>query len=217
LRYSEEEYVQTVDVLVRLLVDLVRIGDKGALWYLLPLANAGKERPLTIASLNYDLAIEYACALAGVPCTTGIESWERTAEFPKPEAGIDLLKLHGSINWEYRQSVWRRSGIPEDKVVSISTGEVVEPRFPDIVPAVIFGSGNKLTATGPFLSLLATFAQRLEEHDLLLVCGYSFQDMHINAYSRPSRPRIPAQVGRLFQVHSATHHDEKRFSYSSLS
>jgi len=198
LRYSEEEYVQTVDVLVRLLVDLVRIGDKGALWYLLPLANAGKACPLTIASLNYDLAIEYACALAGVPCTTGIESWERTAEFPKPEAGIDLLKLHGSINWEYRQSVWRLSGIPEDKVVSISTGEVVEPRFPDIVPAVIFGSGNKLTATGPFLSLLATFAQRLEEHDLLLVCGYSFQDIHINEILRRWFNRKPQR--RLISI-----------------
>ena len=184
LKYSEEEYVQTIDMLVRLLVDLVRIADKSALWYLLPLVNAGKERPLTIASLNYDLAIEHACALAGVPCTTGIESWARTEEFPKPEAGIDLLKLHGSIDWEYRPSVWRLGRIPEDKVVPRSTGEVVEPRFPDVVPAVIFGSGNKLTTIGPFLSLLATFAQRLEAHDLLLVCGYSFQDIHINVILR---------------------------------
>ena len=52
------------------------------------------------------------------------------------------------------------------------------------MPAVIFGSGNKLTTIGPFLSLLATFAQRLEAHDLLLVCGYSFQDIHINVILR---------------------------------
>jgi hypothetical protein len=162
LKYSEEAYIHAIDTLVRLLLDVMRIVDKHKLWYLLPLVGAGKERPLTIASLNYDLAVEYACDIANVPCSTGIECWERNGEFPKPSTGVDLLKLHGSINWEYRQSVWRRGSIPEDKVLAKPTRKVIEPAFPDIVPAVIFGSGNKLTATGPFLSLLATFAQRLE-------------------------------------------------------
>lgn len=182
LKYSEEEYIHAIGTLVSLPVDIMRIVDKHKLWYLLPLVSAGRERPLTIASLNYDLAIEYACAIAEVPYSTGIECWERSGEFPKPNTGVELLKLHGSINWEYRQSVWKRRSIPEDKV--LTTQKVIEPKFPEIVPAVIFGSGNKLTATGPFLFLLATFAQRLEEHDLLLVCGYSFQDTHVNEILR---------------------------------
>jgi len=182
LKYNEKEYINAIDHILRLPLEMMRVLDKHKLWYLLPLVSAGKERTLTIASLNYDLAIEHACAIAEVPYSTGIEYWEHTGEFPRLNTGIELLKLHGSIDWEYQQSVWKRRSIPEDKVRT--TQKVIEPKFPEIVPAVIFGSGNKLTATGPFLFLLATFAQRLEEHDLLLVCGYSFQDTHVNEILR---------------------------------
>jgi hypothetical protein len=192
LKYSEKEYIDAIDNIIRLPLEIMEIVDKHKLWYLLPLVSAGKKRTLTIASLNYDLAVEYACAIAGVPCSTGLEGWKCSGEFPKPNTGIELLKLHGSIDWDYsRWPVYQRGRIAEKHVTSKPFGKVSEGRFPNSIPAVIFGSGNKLTATGPFLLLLATFAQRLEEHDLLLVCGYSFQDTHVNEILRQWFNRKP--------------------------
>lgn len=47
-------------------------------------------------------------------------------------------------------------------------------------PAVIFGSGNKLTAEGPFLEILLAFRERLDKCREMVVIGYSFSDEHIN-------------------------------------
>jgi hypothetical protein len=45
---------------------------------------------------------------------------------------------------------------------------------------VIFGSGNKLTAEGPFIDLLHKCKRLLWQKSHLLVLGYSFRDDHIN-------------------------------------
>lgn len=48
--------------------------------------------------------------------------------------------------------------------------------------ALVFGGKNKLTAKGPFLSLLRSFDQKLRETDVLTILGYSLQDEHINEF-----------------------------------
>ena len=54
----------------------------------------------------------------------------------------------------------------------------------DYRPAIVFGGRNKLTAEGPFLSLLRAFELNIQLCDRLVVVGYSFRDDHVNEYIR---------------------------------
>src|SRR6266404_6065707 len=73
----------------------------GQVDYLLPLVQKGQGRAFTIATLNYDNTIELACESVQVPFTVGLDQWAEYGEFRKPEQGIELLKLHGSIDWDW--------------------------------------------------------------------------------------------------------------------
>ena len=46
---------------------------------------------------------------------------------------------------------------------------------------MIFGGGDKIRVSGPFLRLLVAFEDKLKEIDDLVVIGYSFGDAHINS------------------------------------
>lgn len=141
--------------------------------YLEPLVRRGNMHlGLTIASLNYDKAIELAAASCSVPVSTGIDTWRSGEPWDAPFQGIRLLKLHGSIDW-----VWSREGsgpgrLPHDVVVQSSE--------PSGRPAIVFGQRGKLRADGPFLSMLGEFERQLSRSGRLLVIGYSFRDDHVN-------------------------------------
>jgi len=145
--------------------------------YLKPLVKAAAEKSLTVATLNYDNTVELAASHTGVPVQTGIEGWSQTGLFEAPGDGIELLKLHGSINWRHRYEHHSDDApLPHDVVDRLT--EVPEGR--PYEPAIILGAGNKLTAHGPYLELLRTFKHRLEDVEDLLVVGYSFGDDHVN-------------------------------------
>lgn len=171
-------FASTAQYMIQMLMELVWLEDPHKVDHLLPLIQQGKEEVFTIATLNYDNTIELAGKATGVPVTTGIEHWSQYGKFQKPERGIELLKLHGSIDWSRVENTWtRKIPIPHETIRPQKKERV---RFPQYQPALVFGAGNKLSARGPFLDLLQVFQQRLEEHDKLLVVGYSFRDEHIN-------------------------------------
>lgn len=147
--------------------------------YLTPLAAIARERTaLTIATLNYDLSVEQCARTAGVPCTTGIESWVRDGRWGSPVGGIQLLKLHGSLDWAW-EKVYEEGHLPR-KVVRV----VADPLEDQGHPAVVFGQRGKLRAEGPFLSLLAEFETAMADAEQLVVVGYSFRDDHVNELIR---------------------------------
>jgi hypothetical protein len=162
------------------LKELVWIGNPVLVKYLSPILNLLKQSDdnLTIATLNYDNSIEQLSESYQINCETGIESWSETGalEFSKP--GIDLIKLHGSIDWK-RDCETIEHMLKSPKYIKIAPSDVKEVEYE---PAVIFGDKNKLTADGPYLDLLRQFQSRLEQSNTLTVIGYSFRDSHINVY-----------------------------------
>ena len=149
--------------------------------YLVPLVASGAlDQGITIATLNYDLSIEQAAAVARVPVYTGIESWVAERRWHWPAQGVRLLKLHGSVDWAWD----RPSADGELRMIraTMSPTEVRLGRSRD--PALLFGHGGKLRAEGPFLSLLAQFEAQLAATDRVVIIGYSFRDDHINELLR---------------------------------
>jgi NAD-dependent SIR2 family protein deacetylase len=146
--------------------------------YLMPLVElVHRQGGLTIATLNYDLSIEFAATAAGIALTTGIREWIQTGGWEWPEDRIRLLKLHGSIDWAW-QTETRQGQLPREFVSLVNDPTDLRP------PAVIFGQGTKLRAEGPFLGLLAEFERLLARGRLLVVIGYSFRDDHVNEIIR---------------------------------
>src|SRR6185312_3649422 len=134
---------------------------------------------LTIATLNYDLAIEGAGMLGDVVVTTGIDEWISSGRWVWPSEGIRLLKLHGSIDWAWQPEQPTDGQLPRGRVVVTDTP--VDDRRP---PVVVFGQRGKLRAEGPFLRLLAEFEKQLAVANRLIVIGYSFRDDHVNELIR---------------------------------
>jgi SIR2-like domain len=57
---------------------------------------------LKVFTLNYDLCVEDACRDAGIELVTGFSHSEgkwSPSLFQGPSSGINLYKLHGSLNW----------------------------------------------------------------------------------------------------------------------
>lgn len=173
-------FKRTNDLMIRKLVDLVWITDHKRVSHLTPLFNRETINTRVIATLNYDNSIELAGQSVNTAVETGILEMSKTGRFPSVVNGVCLLKLHGSIDW-----AWKDVGVSADNPLRSEVIQNVphESMYKEgYRPAVIFGQRNKLTAHGPFLSLLEEFRTRLNNSDLLTVIGYSFRDNHINEY-----------------------------------
>lgn len=143
--------------------------------------------PVEIFTLNYDLIFEEAMEEMGVPFFDGfigssrpffapesvdIELGDSDNSFYPPIGWTRLWKLHGSINWysfqKGKESIISRNSFQND-------GERKE--------LMIFPSREKYSQSRklPFL----TYQDRLRKflakgETLLIICGYSFSDQHIN-------------------------------------
>lgn len=155
--------------------DLVWLKEGHDVSYLSPLLDLEPEQ-LRIYSLNYDNAVELLCQQNDVSYSLGITE-SGAVEFD-PEARVHLIKLHGSIDWV---EIGSSRPLPL-KGFRLAMAEEMDKPDQMSPPAIIFGQGNKLTAEGPYLELLRHFGTGLEEHDNLLVIGYSFRDAHVNQY-----------------------------------
>jgi hypothetical protein len=152
--------------------------------YLNPIMQIAQEQDggLDIATLNYDLTVETAAALSGVGLSTGIEEWHPGSEIEleTTRSHINLLKLHGSVDWA-------RHASPEDPTYRrLHSFEV--RRLPagtvNRSPVMVIGDREKLETDGPTLPLLSAFERMLRRTDRLVVVGYSFADEHINRLVR---------------------------------
>lgn len=193
------------------LTEMVLLERGTDLSYLKPLFEQPK--PLVIASLNYDNAIEEAADQNGWQWTDFLDDWNEKGKISTDFLNantVHLIKLHGSILWQ--RSV---SGVKNSKSV-FSTTEFVR-RQPDgqdpyshtrYSPGVIFGGVNKLTPEGPYLDLLRAFSDHLSHAQRLTVVGYSFCDFHINVQIVRWLERNPNSIMRIIDPHfSRIRHD----------
>ena len=198
---SGRAYQALADAMVQELRALVQTTFK-QLDYLQPLVRQG-ERPggLTVATLNYDLSIEQAAERARIDVNR--EPPTRPDPHLLKGGGIHLLKLHGSIDWEWDQSTEEPRAMRQLLVRRVPSGEPTHGK-----PALVFGARGKLQAQGPFLTLLALFEEALSWSSRLIVIGYSFRDPHINELIR----RWTATPGEMVVVDPSLPADRHPFS-----
>lgn len=158
---------------------------------------------------NYDLAFERAADVAGFHLVDGFRLGEprrfdgsafdldfvrrRVGERPIFEPNVaQLLKLHGSVDWD---------GVEGDIV------RTPEPANPVLIyPA---HSKFQLSYERPYLECMARFQMALREPDVaLVVIGFGFQDEHLAA---PIRAAVQSNVGlRLAVVTPSAHETSNR-------
>jgi len=175
-----EVFHQTTVHMIQKLIEMVWIEDSSRAQYITPLLKYSTHNDAVIATLNYDNLVELAGQSNSIPVDTGFESWSKTEEFSFNSSSVPLIKLHGSIDWALSGGE-----ISDDKPSPYQVIRKInreKKKVETYVPAIVFGGKNKLTAKGPFLSLLRAFEQKLASSNRLSVIGYSFRDEHINEY-----------------------------------
>jgi hypothetical protein len=154
-----------------------------------------------IATLNYDQLVEVSSEKNGSKVDFGLTQWNDKRFVRFHGQSLKLIKLHGSTNWY----------IKNHDEINISDDDIGN-FFPR---AMIFGGqSDKLVPYGPFLHLRHQFQQFLQGSSYLLVVGYSFRDVHLNALIRSwvaTRQRGKIIIVDPGEDHSAN--DVFRYSY----
>ena len=143
-------------------------------------ARADYRQPVEIFNVNYDLINETAFERLRVPYFDGfvgalearfhtdlVEARPGTDEQTVPHFFVRMWKLHGSVNWQWKDSEIVRLGQP------VASGQ----------PAAIYPSETKYEESRrmPFVVLHDRFRRALNEPEtIMLISGYSFGDQHLN-------------------------------------
>ena len=137
-----------------------------------------RSAPLEIFTTNYDVLFERAFEAARVPVFDGFVGTYHPFFYPEcleedellPNSKwIRLWKLHGSVNWRHED------GIAGKRIIRSYLTEVGD---------LILPSHRKYDESRkqPYVAYIDRLLRVLNsEHALLITCGYSFRDEHINA------------------------------------
>lgn len=135
-----------------------------------------RDKPVEIFTTNYDLLLEQALEEQRVPYFDGFVGsdsafldLESMAQDDLPARWARLWKIHGSINW------WMTS---KNKIRR--SRDKVEGEQLLIYPTHLKYDQSRQMPYYAMLERLRTFLR--SEQCVLLTCGYSFGDEHINAY-----------------------------------
>ncbi|MDF1589226.1 MAG: SIR2 family protein [Gammaproteobacteria bacterium] len=141
---------------------------------------SGTNPPVDYLILNYDTLIEDALAIEKLHYSDGLgggtTAWWDMSQFEMAGLAARVLKLHGSIDW---------CELPDDplprRISKKLTGHEIENRRVIIWPA---STKYRETQRDPYAQL-ASLARRImrpskSTQTVLTVCGYRFQDSHIN-------------------------------------
>ena len=140
----------------------------------------GISQPVDYLVLNYDTLVEDALAMARIPYADGLSvgatAWWDASAFDADGISARVIKLHGSINW------YQFPGDPLPRRIGTS----IELENQANIPLLIWPSSSKYQEAqlDPFAQLLNRARMTLRPSSgsqrLLVVCGYSFSDRHIN-------------------------------------
>lgn len=140
----------------------------------------GISKPVDYLVLNYDTIVEDSLAMARINYTDGLSggatAWWDTKAFDADNISARVIKLHGSINWFQ---------FPDDPSPR-RIGTSIELENQSNMPLLIWPSSTKYQEAqlDPFAHLLNHARKALKPSSgsqlLLVICGYSFGDKHIN-------------------------------------
>ena len=136
--------------------------------------------PVEFFTTNYDTLLEDALALNQIDYQDGFSGggvgfWMRKNYEPRDTTRAIVTKLHGSVDWH-------RTTENASPLFRVRTGDTY-PGDGGVV--MIYPQATKYlnAQRDPFAELFQRFRQRLVQgaDQVLLICGYSFGDEHINA------------------------------------
>jgi SIR2-like domain len=145
---------------------------------------------VTLATLNHDLVLEAALERAGLDYADGFEKNNEDVRLWVDEwfdASIQLLKLHGSLDWwGYRRSdapwrVWDTGRFRGDDPMHPNRPGIVDTPQ-DMRPICLTGTFDKILAyeTWIFPDQHVRFHEALRKTERVVVIGYGFGDKAIN-------------------------------------
>jgi len=139
-----------------------------------------------IVTTNYDGCIDEALTAAGVSVRTHLESSSSATE----EGGVDLLKIHGSINWSYCDSchdvrafdLLEQKRAFNDDTHSYAILGICRKCGGQRRPLLIPPLGFKFVMFPSLIRLWDRARDTIESSELVVVVGYSFSeaDSYIN-------------------------------------
>lgn len=143
-------------------------------------ARSGRRVPgVRFFTVNYDTLLEDALALARVPFVDGFRGgafafWDpRVYDEESPAATSRVFKIHGSVDW-YRTDGQYVTRCRDGAAYPQKSGRLL-----------IYPQANKYVATqrDPFATGMSWLRRTMavEPNNVLVTCGYSFGDEHINA------------------------------------
>ena len=171
----------------------VRAQDAALMWE--PVISAGRSHDLTVATTNYDRAVEMAAKSADLNLRDGFDqfserefaSWK---DVPTSQGeGVRLLKLHGSTDWYSRQA--------SDETVKLRHPVALYGRYDlsvssngqNLRSALILPSREKRLTHEPYMSLSQAFLNEADQCDVAIFAGSSLRDPHIRTAARKTVSR----------------------------
>jgi hypothetical protein len=134
--------------------------------------------PIEIFTTNYDLLFERACEASRIPIFDGFVGTYYPFFYPECLDDDDLLptakwirlwKVHGSVNWILKVGPTGKRVVRSQQAEG---GELILPSHRK------YDESRKQ----PYIAYMDRLSRILNaEHALLITCGYSFSDEHINA------------------------------------
>jgi hypothetical protein len=147
--------------------------------YLSPLLTSSGVR--SIATLNYDNAIEICAGCHDVPLDFGLSRYESHGEVTFSGNGKRVIKLHGSMDWSLADDSGTQRKFTGAECLRFSWKRIPPTntawKVDDL--GIVFGR-FKMLPFGPFLDLLKCYVDELRGADRLITVGYSYRDGHVN-------------------------------------
>lgn len=170
---------------------LFKLDDSLNLNYLNLFAGVASDRNLQsidLFTLNNDTVLEKYLQNLGVVYfdgfvrnTDGKYRWDTMSFFQETRIRIRLLKLHGSMNWYVDQHFGKGSKSVE-RVEDASLPFIWRDIPEKAEPLFLAGTLNKMLdyTTEVFALLQSEWFRSLYQSDILVVCGYGFNDKGVN-------------------------------------
>lgn len=182
----KKPFEEAESFILKTLVDILSAHDDVS--YFEPLLNLARQQDggVDVITLNYDLTVESAARNGDVRMNRGIDSWRpgEQLEFPPTNGVLNLMKLHGSLDWHRSPSHDRSHALLAARGICVAEpGEAHKERNRDL-PWIVVGDRDKLGTEGPTLDLNFAARTALRRSRHLAVVGYSFGDPHINTIIR---------------------------------
>ncbi|MBK8092214.1 MAG: SIR2 family protein [Verrucomicrobiaceae bacterium] len=149
---------------------------------------------LSVVTTNYDRLAEYAAVAGAINHSTGFagayvrsfESGRLTSPVPQGTRQVDILKVHGSLDW-FMDDSENSFSLPDD----LNAPATHKPLM--VTP----GTGKYLaTHMEPFRSIIACSDSAFASARSIFCVGYGFRDMHIQPKltKRVTNERVPVVV-----------------------